>query len=85
MIVNLKKLLAQAEKAYKSGDNSQSMRIYQSILTEFPKNSMARKGIAKIEKKSQSPKNNFKLSQHQLNSVINLYRSGKFQEAINAI
>ena len=57
MIVNLKKLLAQAEKAYKSGDNSQSMRIYQSILTEFPKNSMARKGIAKIEKKSQISQN----------------------------
>ena len=51
MNVNLKKLLAQAEKAFRSGDTSQSMRIYQSILTKFPKNSMARKGISKIEKK----------------------------------
>jgi tetratricopeptide (TPR) repeat protein len=85
MTINVKKFLAQADKAIKSGNIKLAKNLYQTILNEFPKNAKAKKGILNIESSSNLSNNQINLPKEQINKVVSLYNNGQFQEAINLI
>jgi tetratricopeptide (TPR) repeat protein len=72
-----------AKKKAKDGSPEEAKRIYQDILTKFPKNKRARDGLKGLASrflvnasKDQNP------PQDQLQSLINLYSQGQLQEAL---
>ena len=72
-----------AKKKAKEGSPEEAKRIYQDILTKFPKNKRAIDGLKALAgrpvgkaSKAQDP------PQDQLQSVINLYSQGQLQQAL---
>ena len=72
-----------AKKKVKEGDSDKAKRIYQDILTKFPKNKMASDGLkglavgmARKASKLQDP------PQDQIQSLIHLYSQGQLQKAL---
>jgi tetratricopeptide (TPR) repeat protein len=72
-----------AKKKAKDGPPEEAKRIYQDILTKFPRNKRARDGLKGLAgrilvkaSKDQNP------PQDQLQSLINLYSQGQLQEAL---
>ena len=72
-----------AKKKAKDDDPEQAKRIYQDILTKFPKNKRASDGlkalpsrpVSKVSKAQDPP-------QDQLQSLVNLYSQGQLQQAL---
>jgi len=75
-----------AKKKAKEGTPEEAKRIYQDILTKFPKNKRASDGLKGLAgrsvnkaSKAQDP------PQDQLQSVINLYTGGELEKALDAV
>jgi tetratricopeptide (TPR) repeat protein len=82
-ILKLDQAIKLARKKSKHGLAVEAKRIYQDILTKFPKNKKAIDGIKALSggpigtaTKAQDP------SQDQLRPLINLYNQGQFQQAL---
>ena len=82
--LTLDKALKLANKKVKDGLSEDAKKIYQDILTKFPKNKKALDGLKRLSdgsagkaSKAQEP------SQNQQKSVINLYNQGKLQQALD--
>ena len=81
--LNLDQAIRMAKKKSKAGSIKEAQRIYQDILVKFSKNKRAIDGlkglagvpVGKASKAQQPP-------QDQLQSVINLYNQGQFQQAL---
>ena len=75
-----------AKKKAKDGAPGQAKRIYQDILNKFPKNKRARDGIKAL---AGSPDGKASIvqdpPQDQLQSLINLYNQGQFQQALERV
>ena len=80
MSIKTERLLSRAKKLTKKGDITQAREIYSNILNSFPNNLEAKKGIILLDKGSQMHP-----TQEQLDSVMGLYSSRKFNEALKAI
>ena len=72
-----------AKKEVKEGDPEEAKRVYQDILTKFPKNKRASDGLKGLTgktvgkaSKGQNP------SQDQLQALITLYSKGQLQQAL---
>jgi len=81
--LKLDQAISLAKKKAKEGDPEEAKRIYQDILTKFPKNKRAIDGLKALAgrpvrkaSKAQDP------PQDQLQSVINLYSQGQLQQAL---
>ena len=81
--LKLDQAISLAKKKEKVGSPEESKRIYQDILTKFPKNKRASDGLKGLAGKSvgkvckaQNP------PQDQLQSLINLYSQGQLQRAL---
>ncbi len=80
MSIKTERLLSRAKKLTKKGEITQAREIYSNILNSFPNNLEARKGINLLAKGNQ-----IHPTQEQLDSVMALYSSLKFNEALKAI
>ena len=85
MKININKLLAYAEKAYKNGQYEESKKVYEEIIKVYPKSSQANKGLLRLEKVINNDRIQKNLTQEQINSVVSLYKNGQFQEAVDLI
>ena len=81
--LKLDQALKLAKKKAKAGSPEEAKRIYQDILTKFPKNKRASDGLKGLAgktvgkaSKDQNP------PQDQLQSLINLYSQGQLQQAL---
>ena len=81
--LKLDQAISLANKKAKEGDLEEAKRIYQDILSKFPKNKRARDGLkglagrpARKASKIQDP------PQDQLQALINLYNQGQLQHAL---
>jgi tetratricopeptide (TPR) repeat protein len=81
--IKLNQAINLAKKKSKEGSLEEARRIYQDILTKFPKNKRARDGLKKF-KSDILPKVSSieEPSQAQLQSLIQLYRQGQFQQTL---
>ena len=81
--LKLDQAISLAKKKAKAGSPQEAKRIYQDILTKFPKNKRANDGlkglagrpVSKASKAQEPP-------QDQLQSLINLYSQGQLQQAL---
>jgi tetratricopeptide (TPR) repeat protein len=85
MKININKLLAYAEKAYKNGQYEESKKVYEEIIKVYPNSSQANKGLLRLEKVINNDRIQKNLTQEQINSVVSLYKNGQFQEAVDLI
>ena len=85
MKININKLLAYAEKAYKNGQYEESKKVYEEIIKVYPNSSQANKGLLRLEKVINNDRIQKNLTQEQINSVVSLYKNGQFQEAVDSI
>ena len=79
MTIKIDRLLAHAKKNLKNGEIEKARKSYLSILEDFPNNNEAKKRLLSLDKSAKLP-----LSQDNLNSIIQLYSSGKIEEAIDS-
>ena len=84
--LKLDQAISLAKKNAKEGSHNEAKRIYQDILTKFPKNKRASDGLKRLvvrpngkASKVQDP------PQYQLQSLINLYSQGQNQQALEQI
>ena len=73
-------LLTKAKKYIKKGNLVEAKKIYKIVLKEFPNNQEAKKGLLLSEKD-----NVIRPTQSQIDSVMNLYSTGRSKDAIIAI
>jgi tetratricopeptide (TPR) repeat protein len=72
-----------AKKKAKEGDPEKAKRIYQDILTKFPKNKRASDGLKGLADKSVGKSSKVQdPSQDQFQPLINLYSQGQLQKAL---
>ena len=69
--IRLEQALRLAKKKSKKGEISESKKIYEDILSRFPKNRKAQHYLVNLFKK---------LKQSTVNHLINLYNQGQFLE-----
>jgi len=80
MSLKTQRLLARAKKLTKKGQTKEAQSIYLNILKSFPSNQEAKKELLILnQRKEISP------TQKQLDEVMQLFSSGKVQEALFAI
>ena len=82
--LKLNQALKLAKNKVKDGLSDQAKQIYQDILKKFPKNKEAIDGIKKLDSKIVA--NTFDTGEppsDQLQSLVNLYNQGKYQEALD--
>jgi len=77
----VEKILVRAKSHAQKGEIEQAQELYQIILKDFPKN---RDAIKELNALSMPLKQqNAELDNNQANMLINLYKQGKLQEALN--
>ena len=81
MDLKLDQALILAKKKLKEGSTVEAKRIYQDILTNFPANKKAQHGIRALSGNSSSEAQN--PTQGELQLLIDLYRQGQLQQALN--
>ena len=80
MSIKTQRLLERAKKSLKNGDNLEAEKTYKDILSEFPDNIEAKKGLKKIPKTSP----NLSPSKAELDSLISLYTMAQYDEALKS-
>ena len=82
--LKLDKALQLAKKKLKAGSSEEASLIYQDILEKFPKNKRAINGLRALEdERATEASVALDPSQLQLQSLVNLYGQGKFQQALD--
>ena len=84
--LNLEQAIKLAKKKTKEGFSEEATRIYQDILTKFPKNKRASDGLKTLV--GGSVRKAFKLqdpTQDQLQSLINLHSQGQLRQTLQQI
>ena len=83
MILNVNQALRKARSLAKRGDIDAATQLYTSIISQFPKNKLAIKGLAALSQ-AVSPVNQAASvpSQEQLKSLITLYQQGQLEQAL---
>ena len=73
-----------AKRRAKEGNPEEAKRIYQDILTKFPKNKRAKGGIKDLASSTAGKVSKLKdPPQNQLQSIINLYNQGQLEQALH--
>ena len=81
MDIKTQKELTRAKKIAKKGEIKEAKKIFEKIIKDSPHNQEAKKGLAALSLDHQ----NIRPTQIQIDSVMELYSSGKIHEAITSI
>ena len=74
---SLENLLSKAKSLAKKGNIAEAVKLYQAILSDFPKNVRAQKGLEALQTYlGKSP------PQEDIKNLINLYNKEQFSESI---
>jgi len=81
--LKLDQALKLAKNKVKEGNNGKAKKIYQDILTKFPRNKKALDGIKKLTSKTLYNKSDMEEPpSDRLQSLVNLYTQGQYQQAL---
>ena len=75
--ISLENLLSKAKSLAKKGNIAEAVKLYQAILSDFPKNVRAQEGLEKLQ--TYSGKNP---PQEEIKNLINAYNKKQFSESI---
>ena len=79
--LKLNQAIRLAEKTTKEGNTEEALRIYQDILSKFPKNKQAQQSLANLNKPKQ-PTATQGPPQEQINQLVNLYNQGQLAAVV---
>ena len=79
--LKLNQAIRLAEKTTKEGNTEEALRIYQDILSKFPKNKQAQQSLANSNKPKQ-PTATQGPPQEQINQLVNLYNQGQLAAVV---
>ena len=79
--LKLNQAIRLAEKTTKEGNTEEALRIYQDILSKFPKNKQAQQSLANLNKTKQ-PTATQGPPQEQINQLVNLYNQGQLAAVV---
>ena len=74
---SIENLLSKAKSLAKKGNIAEAVKLYQAILSDFPKNVRAQEGLEKLQ--TYSGKNP---TQEEIKNLINAYNKKQFSESI---
>ena len=77
MTIKTQRLLGRAKKLINKGKNNEAEKLFLEILESFPNNQQAKRGLHLLNQNKET-----KLTQLQLNEVIQLYSSGFIEDAL---
>ena len=86
--LTIKQALSRAKKAIKQGNTPVAIQLYSAVLEQQPNHPIAQKALGKLQKdfthNQSSQTQTVNPSQHQINALVNLYRTGKIAETEQA-
>ena len=81
--LSLDQAILMAKQNYKAGEFQKAEKIYKDVLERFPKNNRAIKGVKRVWDRLKEETSIYQtLPQEQMQSLINLYHSGKLKEVL---
>lgn len=79
--LNVPKMLAMAKAHGRKGELGQAKALYLAVITEFPKNLSAIKGLSTLAQAPKTPKRE-PLTQPQFNTLVQLFGQGRFEDTV---